>query len=114
VSPPASLDEAYEAAVTRLRSECLGWPGVIESLSWGNPTFKAHRTTFAVVDIYRGLPCIWIRCGAERRAELLGKSGYFPAPYDKKKLAVCRELDGLDWAGFHPILLECYEAAMTL
>ena len=102
----------FARALERLRAACRDWPGVIETTSWGNPTFEANGKAFAVLDRYRGSYCIWVRCGRERRAALLGQQGYFPAPYDQRKEAVCRKLEKLDWRRFGKVLRESYEGVM--
>ena len=105
-------DPQFVAALARLREECAGWPGVAETTSWGNPTFKANKRSFAVLDHYRGQYCIYVQCAGERREQLLGREGYFAAPYDKKNQALCRQIDGLDWDEFRTVLRESYESAM--
>ena len=102
----------YLEALERLRAECADWPGVTETTSWGNPTFKANGTTFAVLDRYRGSYCVWLRCGHEQRETLVEREGYFPAPYDRQKHAVCRRLEGLDWGEFRGVLRASYESLM--
>jgi predicted DNA-binding protein (MmcQ/YjbR family) len=42
------------AALERVRAICLGFPGAIETTSFGHPTWKAGRKTFAVFEKYRG------------------------------------------------------------
>ena len=101
-----------EAALTWLRSECAGWPGVSETTSWGNPTFKASGRTFAVLDRYRGEYCLFVHIASDRREALLAEEGWFAAPYDKKKQSLCRRLDGVDWDAFRPILRASYEGVM--
>ena len=102
----------FEASLARLRSELADWPGVSESLSWGNPTFKANGKSFAVLDRYHGRHCVWVRCAGERRDALLNEPGIFPAPYDKRKQAICRDVDGLAWDDFRAVLRESYESVM--
>ena len=102
----------YEAALARLRAECAGWPAVTETTSWGNPTFKANGKSFAVLDRYKGEYCIWLRCDPARREALLGEEGFFSAPYDKNKTAICRLLDGLEWEEFEPLIRLSYESVM--
>lgn len=105
-------DPQYVAALERLRAECTGWPGVTETTSWGNPTFKADGRGFAVLDRYKEKYCLYVQCGSARRAALLDREGWFAAPYDKKQQAVCRLLDGLDWDEFLLVLRESYERVM--
>jgi predicted DNA-binding protein (MmcQ/YjbR family) len=102
----------YEAALARLRALSADWPGVTETTSWGNPTFKAAGKSFAVLDRYKGDYCIWLRCDPARREDLLAREGYFPAPYDKNRTAVCRLLDGLDWDEFRHLVRDSYERVM--
>ena len=102
----------FDQALARLRSECAGWPGVSETTSWGNPTFKAGGRTFAVLDRYRGEYCLFVHCAGDRRETLLAEDGWFAAPYDKKKQSLCRRLDGVDWDALRPILRASYEIVM--
>ena len=108
----AAAGPEYHDALARLRAEFAGWPGVTETTSWGNPTFKANGTVFVVLDRYRGAYCLWVKCGSARRDALLGQDGFFPAPYDRQKHAVCRRLDGLDWETIRGVLRDSYECAM--
>ena len=103
----------FAKALNRLRALCAEWPGVAETTGWGNPTFEANGQAFAVLDRYQGSYCIWVRCGSARREALLKLQGYFPAPYDRKKQAVCRKLEWMDWKRFGKVLRESYEGAMT-
>src|SRR5688572_3789214 len=66
---PAPVPE-YDAALARLRAFCADWPGVTETTSWGNPTFKAAGKSFAVLDRYKGDYCIWLRCDPAGREDL--------------------------------------------
>jgi predicted DNA-binding protein (MmcQ/YjbR family) len=51
-----------EAAVLkRLRKVCLSLPETSETVKWGHPTFVAGQKMFAVLDEYRGRPCIAFR-----------------------------------------------------
>jgi hypothetical protein len=102
----------FRDALAALRAITAEWPGVSETLSWGNPTFKANGKSFAVLDRYEGGYCVWLRCATERRQQLLGQDGYFAAPYDRRQSAICRRLDQLDWNDFETVLRESYENVM--
>jgi hypothetical protein len=91
----------------------MSLPGVVEMLSYGNPAFKANGRAFAVLDRYKGVDCIWIRCESKLRAKLLKDEVYFTSPYDKAKQAVCRRLDGLNWKEFGPLVRASYEIALA-
>ena len=108
----AAAGSEYFEALERLRAELADWPGVTETTSWGNPTFKANDTAFLVLDRYQGRYCLWIKCGSARREALLAEPGFFPAPYDRNKQSVCRLLEGLDWERLRPELRQSYETTM--
>lgn len=108
----AARGPEYEAALARLRSECADWPGVTETTSWGNPTFKAAGRSFVVLDRYKGEYCLWLCCDPARREALLAEPGWFSAPWDKNRTAACRLLDGLEWDAFLPLLRDSYERVM--
>jgi predicted DNA-binding protein (MmcQ/YjbR family) len=105
-------DEHWDGALRELRAICCGLPGVTETLSYGNPTFKIGRTTFAVLDIYRSASCVWLLCRPDDREALLSKDGFFPAPYDRAGVAVCRVASGIDWPTFAKMLRLSYELAL--
>ena len=54
----------YREALAALRALSAEWPGVTETLSWGNPTLKANGKNFAVLDHYQGSYCVWVRCAS--------------------------------------------------
>ena len=101
-------DEYWTPALVELRAICMALPDVVETISFGNPTFKAGRKTFAVLDAYKGSTCVWLACGAERRPALLDEEGFFPAPYDRAQAAVCRRAEGIDWPAFADLVRETY------
>ncbi len=105
-------DEDWAPALEALRAICLALPGVIETVSYGNPTFKAGRKTFAVLDAYQGSTCVWLACGAERRPALLEAEGFFAAPYDRNQTAVCRRAAGIAWPTFADLVREVYARAL--
>lgn len=105
------LDDDAKAALVRLRKICLALPDVSESLTFGNPTFKAGKKAFAVLDRYKGEYCIWFRCAAPPRKQLLSDDAYFPAPYDRAGAALCCKLNGANWTKLKPLILASYEIA---
>jgi len=107
-----SSDPGHQAALEQLRAQCADWPGVTETTSWGNPTFKANGRTFAVLDHYRGGWCLYVNCSGARREALLAEEGWFAAPYDKKAQSLCRRIDDMDWETFRDVLRESYESVM--
>jgi len=105
-------DEHWQTALAELRAICLALPGAAETFSFGNPAFKVGRKTFAVLDDYRGATCVWLACGPGRRADLLSEEGFFPSPYDRAGVALCRAAAGIDWPDFAKVVRESYERAL--
>jgi hypothetical protein len=106
------LDDDAKAALARLRTICLALPDVSETPTFGNPTFKAGKKAFAVLDRYKGEYCIWFRCAEPMRRQLLSDDdAYFPAPYDKAQIALCRKLKGTNWTKLKPLIVAGYELA---
>jgi hypothetical protein len=106
------LDDDAKAALVRLRRICLTLPDVSEGQTFGNPTFKAGKKAFAVLDRYKGEYCIWFRCAEPLRKHLLSDDdAFFPAPYDKAGAALCRKLAGTNWTKLKPLIRGSYEIA---
>jgi predicted DNA-binding protein (MmcQ/YjbR family) len=111
--PRTTQQEAEpKTSLARLSKLCLAFPGTEESVSWGNPTFKANRKAFAVLDRYKSEECIWFRCPKSARAELLAQDGFFEAPYNKAKAALCRKTSRISWTEMRKLLRASYEAAL--
>jgi len=105
-------DVRTSSAIDRLRAVCVAFPGVEESKSWGNPTFKANGKAFAVLDHYKGEECIWFRCAPAMRETLLKDDAFFAAPYDKAKAAMCAKTSGIKWTDMRKLLRASYELAL--
>jgi predicted DNA-binding protein (MmcQ/YjbR family) len=63
-----------QPAVRRLRQICGGWPGVLETTTFGHPTFQAgKKKTFAVLDDHErpGLLCLVVKLTREEQARRL-------------------------------------------
>ena len=112
MTKPRQRDEHWDGALQELRAVCGELPGVTETLSYGNPAFKIGKKAFAVLDAYRGGSCVWLLCPTGRREELLAQPGFFPAPYDRAQVAVCRSAAGIDWPGFGALVRESYETCL--
>ena len=112
MAKPRERDEHWDGALQQLRTICGELPGVTETLSYGNPTFKVGKKPFAVLDAYRNETCVWLLCDQDRREELLGKDGFFAAPYDRAKAAVCRSAADIDWPVFGHLLRDSYESCL--
>jgi hypothetical protein len=85
------------AALKRLRKLTSGWDGLEERLSFGHPAFQVRGKAFAVLDHYQDADCLWLQVPAEERSGLLATPGWFAAPYDPRRTALCIRLDAVDW-----------------
>lgn len=110
---PRKLSSAATAAVVRLREASALLPHVVETLTFGNPTFKVHQKAFAVLDRYSERDCLWLRVDPHDRENLLMQSGWFPSPYDPKCVALCCALEQFDWRRLKPLLRRSYDLALS-
>jgi predicted DNA-binding protein (MmcQ/YjbR family) len=102
-----------EAAVLkRLRKVCLSLPETSETVKWGHPTFVAGQKMFAVLDEYRGRPCIAFRTDPLRQAELLRDPRFYAAPYAAAHGWVCMHADRrINWRYVSELLRGSYRMA---
>ena len=107
------LSSAATKAVVRLRAASESLAGVVETVTFGNPTFKVNQKTIAVVDRYDERECLWLRVSANERELLLDQLGWFPSPYDPKRAALCCTLDRFDWRRLKPLLGQSYDLALS-
>ncbi len=91
------LDAAERRALARLRRLAAPLDGAVEVRSFGHPAFKAAGRLFAVLDRYRGEPCLWLRVDPLERTALIARRGWFAAPYDPRCAALCCRLEAIDW-----------------
>jgi predicted DNA-binding protein (MmcQ/YjbR family) len=110
---PRELSALAIAAVARLKAASSSLAGVMETVTFGNPTFKVNDQSFAVVDRYNNLDCLWLRVEASDRASLLKRRGWFPSPYDPKHVALCCELEQFDWRRLSPLLRKSYDLVLS-
>jgi predicted DNA-binding protein (MmcQ/YjbR family) len=101
-----------EDVLKRLRKVCLSLPETSETVKWGHPTFVAGQKMFAVLDEYRGRPCIAFRTDPLRQAELLRDPRFYAAPYAAAHGWVCMHADRrLDWRYVSELLRGSYRMA---
>ena len=110
---PRVLSSEAGAALGRLRHLCAGWDGLEENLSFGHPTFRVGGAPFAVLDRYDGSDCLWLKVPLDARDALLATPGWFAAPYDPRRTALCVRLDAIDWRRIRAQLRVSYVLAAT-
>jgi predicted DNA-binding protein (MmcQ/YjbR family) len=78
-------------------------------VKWGHPTFEAGKKMFAVLDRYRGRPCIAFRAELDSVDELLTDERFFAAPYAARHGWVCLYADGrLNWTEVEKLVVASY------
>jgi predicted DNA-binding protein (MmcQ/YjbR family) len=98
-----------EQALKKLRTICLALPETCEVETWGNPTFKAGKAAFAVLDKYDGSLSLAVRVGLDRQQELVADPRYFETPYSARHGWVSLRLDkNTDWQEVAALALESY------
>jgi len=79
--------------VTRLRAMCSKLPGAEEMTSYGHPAFRVGKKTFAVLDDYKGTPCLCFKVALDLQRTLVDDPRYFAAPYGAKQGWTCVRVD---------------------
>ena len=110
---PRALSREARRALERLRRLCAAWNGLEENLSFGHPTFRVGGAPFAVLDRYDDSDCLWLKVPPDARAALLASPGWFAAPYDPRRTALCVRLDAIDWRRIRAHVRVSYALAAT-
>jgi predicted DNA-binding protein (MmcQ/YjbR family) len=100
-------------ALTRLRAICSGLPGTTETLTFGHPTFKVGKKSFAVLENYKGVDCLWLRIDRGEREALLKQRGWFKSPYDPREEALCWDLAAIAWDRAEILIRSSHRIART-
>src|SRR5712664_3179881 len=96
------------AALERVRVICLGFPGAIETTSFGHPTWKAGRKAFAVFEKYRGDWSLALKADpGEQRALIDVDERFYRTPYIGQHGWVSFKLQGrIPWGRLRGLLRE--------
>jgi len=105
------LSSEIVEALPRIRQLCRRFDGCTETLSYGNPTFKRGKTSFLVLDRYKGQSCLWLLVDPVLRDEQLAVDGWFASPYDPRRTALCCDLNKLDWSSVETLIEASYNLA---
>jgi predicted DNA-binding protein (MmcQ/YjbR family) len=65
----------------KLRKVCLRLPDAEETVSFGHPTFRVRKKTFAVLEEYKGELGICVNVGKLLQGIFLDDSRFFRTPY---------------------------------
>ncbi len=96
--------------LARLRRVCLALPEAEETTSFGHPTFRVGKKTFAVLDEYKGEHAICFKATFDDQALLTLDPQFYVAPYIGKHGWTSLRLDGtaLEWRGVEELVRESY------
>jgi predicted DNA-binding protein (MmcQ/YjbR family) len=70
-----------ETILKKLRKVCLALPGAEETVSFGHPTFRVRKRTFAVMETYKGELGICVNVGKLLQGIFLEDFRFFRTPY---------------------------------
>jgi predicted DNA-binding protein (MmcQ/YjbR family) len=102
------------AIVSRLRRTCLALPDASETVTFGHPTFRAGKKTFAVFENYRGEDTICFKATLEDQALLVLDPRFFVAPHiGAHGWTSMRVAKGIDWSELTDLLRESYRLVAT-
>src|SRR5712664_4679856 len=100
------------AALERVRTICLGFPETIETTSFGHPTWKARRKTFAVFERYRGDWSVALKAEPnQQRAFIVSDARFYRTPYIGQLGWVSFKLQGrIPWKLLRGLLREAHSS----
>ena len=100
--------------LARLRRISLALPEAEETTSFGHPTFKVGRKTFAVLEEYKGELAICFKATMEDQSLLTMDPQFYVAPYiGKHGWTSIRAGGPLDWEGVEDFVRESYRLVAT-
>ena len=98
-----------EGILARLRKICHALPQTREIESFGRPTFRAGVKPFAVLEDYRGEPCLSLRVSPSDQKSLLQDSRFVRTPYVAHLGWVSMLLDDpLDWGEIEELIVSSH------
>ena len=105
VTPDPTLD--------RIRTICLALPDAREEPSQGNPTFRAGKKTFALLDTVQGRRCLAFKATLEHQARLCSSARFLVAPHVGARGWTCMRLDGeVDWEQVRSLVEGSYKMVL--
>jgi predicted DNA-binding protein (MmcQ/YjbR family) len=98
------------AFLTKLRGVCLALPKASECLSFGHPTWKAGKKTFAVFEEYRGRKSLVVSVGIDAQELLLHDDRFYVTPYIGKKGWISLDVaTRVDWKEIRDLVARSYD-----
>jgi predicted DNA-binding protein (MmcQ/YjbR family) len=98
-----------DTALPKLRKICLALPEVVETVTFGNPTFKAGKRTFVVLDKYKGEYAIAFKATLADQTALTLDPRFYITPYSGNHGWVSLRLNArMDWEEVGALALMSY------
>lgn len=95
--------------VARLRALCLALPETDEVATFGHPTFRAGKKTFAVFEEYRGELTLALKATPSDQDVLLHDPRFFATPYVGQHGWVSLRMSGaVDWGEVEDLVVASY------
>jgi predicted DNA-binding protein (MmcQ/YjbR family) len=104
------MDSAPEGSLEKVRALCLELSDVTETVSYGHPTWKVGKKTFAVFEQYKGDWCVAILAEPARQRRLVeADDRFYPTPYIGGQGWVSFKLQGrIPWGKLGTLLREAH------
>lgn len=100
------------AALKRLRAICLELPDVLETTTFGHPTFQAgKKKTFAVLDDHerKDTLCLVFKVSLAEQRRLTQDPRFFPSKFGARHGWTSLVIDAdVDWDEVEPLLVQSY------
>lgn len=104
------MDDAPAGALEKVRALCAALAGATETTSFGHPTWKVRKKTFAVFEKYRGDWSLALLAEPDQqRALLTTDPRFYATPYIGKQGWVSFKLQGrIPWARLRALVREAH------
>ncbi len=100
-----------------VRGLCAGLPEVVETTTFGHPTFQAgKKRTFAVLDDHEqpGMLCLVLKLELEEQATRVDGKRFFPSKFGAKHGSTAMKLDSrTSWPLARGLILQSYRRVAT-
>ena len=92
-----------------MREVCLKLPEVTETVTFGNPTFRAGKRTFAVLDKYKGEYAIAVKATSADQTALVMDPRFYITPYSGQHGWTSMKISNdIDWEEVRQLLTMSY------
>ena len=104
-------------ALNPLREICRELPQVIETRTYGHPTFQAgKKKTFVVLDDHeqKGMLCLVFKLDPAQQAKLVDHEQFFPSKFGARHGWTAMKVDRTcDWGHVRELVLDSYRRVAT-